>query len=133
LEKEESLSPISLGKNSPKYDILNLDLPQSQGPPEYDSFLGLDALDVLKKLRARLNRSTDLEAIANGIDIDGDESNLMRLYFKEDDGKFLYCLPKNRAVRAGRYNPYDLECVTPVEAKSWPQYFTVSSSAITQV
>lgn len=132
-EKEESLSLPSVERDFQRSDILNLELPQSQGLPEDDSYLGLDAIDVLRKLRARLNRSTDLEAIASGIDIDGDESNLMRLYFREDDGKFLYCLPKNRAVRAGRYNPYELECVPANEAKSWPQCFTVSSTAITQV
>ena len=96
-------------------------------------FLGLDVADVIKKLRQRLNMSTDLDAIANGEDPDEDENNINRLYIKEDDGKFLYCLSKNRAERAARYNPYDLICVTSQEAQSSAQYFTVTASAITQV
>ena len=77
--------------------------------------------------------STDLDAIANGEDPDEDENNINRLYIKEDDGKFLYCLPKNRAERAARYNPYDLICVTSQEAQCSAQYFTVTASAVTQV
>lgn len=124
-------SSLPIQRKDQNYNTLKL--PESQGLPENDSYLGLDIVDVIRRLRIRLNRSPDLEAIANGIDIDGDENSLMRLYIKQDDGKFLYCLPKNRGVRAARYNPYDLECVTPAEAKSWSQSFTVSSSAVTQV
>ncbi|KAJ7369812.1 hypothetical protein OS493_036329 [Desmophyllum pertusum] len=105
----------------------------SQGILDDDEFNGLDVTDVIKKLRLRLNMSTDLDAIANGEDPDEDENNINRLYIKEDDGKFLYCLPKNRAVRAARYNPYDLICVTSQEAQSSVQYFTITASAVTQV
>lgn len=96
-------------------------------------FIGLDVFDVIKKLRQRLNMSIDLDAIANGEDPDEDKNNINRLYLKEDDGKFLYCLPKNRDVRAARYNPYDLICVPSQEAQSSAQYFTVTASAVTQV
>ena len=77
--------------------------------------------------------STDLDAIANGEDPDEDVHNINRLYITEDDGKFLYCLPKNRGVRAARYNPYDLICVSSQEAQTAAQYFTVTASAVTQV
>ncbi|KAL9958020.1 hypothetical protein ACROYT_G034981 [Oculina patagonica] len=111
----------------------NLVKPSTQGTPGDEEFNGLDVADVIKKLRQRLNMSTDLDAIANGEDPDEDENNINRLYIKEDDGKFLYCLPKNRAERAARYNPYDLICVTSQEAQSCAQYFTVTASAVTQV
>ena len=105
----------------------------SQGVPADEEFYGLDVADVIKKLRQRLNMSTDLDAIANGEDPDEDENNINRLYVKKDDGKFLYCLSKNRAERAARYNPYDLICVTSQEAQSSAHYFTVTASAVTQV
>lgn len=108
--------------------------PSTQGTPLGDEeFNGLDVADVIKKLRQRLNMSTDLDAIANGEDPDEDENNINRLYIKEDDGKFLYCLPKNRAERAARYNPYDLICVMSQDAQSCAQYFTVTASTVTQV
>ena len=77
--------------------------------------------------------STDLDAIASWEDPDEDKNNINRLYIKEDDGKFLYCLSKNRGERAARYNPYDLICVTSQEAQSSVHYFTVTASAVTQV
>ena len=98
-----------------------------------DEFLGLSVTDVIRKLRHRLNMSTDLDAIADGFDPDEDVNNINRLYIKEDDGKFLYCLPKNRGVRGARYNPYDLICVTSKEAQAATQYFTITASAVTQV
>ena len=104
-----------------------------QGFPADEEFHGLDIADIIKKLRQRLNMSTDLDAIANGEDPDEDENNINWLYIKEDDGKFLYCLSKNRAERAARYNPYDLICVTSQEAQSSAHYFTVTASAVTQV
>lgn len=107
--------------------------PLQSVPGNDDEFIGLDVTDVIKKLRHRLNMSTDLDAIANGLDPDEDENNINRLYVREDDGKFLYCLPKNRGVRAARYNPYDLTCVTSQEAQAAAQYFTVTASAVTQV
>lgn len=111
----------------------NMVKPPTQGFPEDEEYNGLDVADVIKKLRQRLNMSTDLDAIANGEDPDEDENNINRLYIKEDDGKFLYCLSKTRAERAARYNPYDLTCVTSQEAQSSAQYFTVTASAVTQV
>ena len=111
----------------------NMVKPPSQGVPTDEEFIGLDVADVIKKLRQRLNMSTDLDVIANWEDPDEDENNINRLYIKEDDGKFLYCLSKNRAERAARYNPYDLICVTSQEAQSSVHYFTVTASAVTQV
>ncbi|PFX28824.1 Dynein heavy chain 1, axonemal [Stylophora pistillata] len=105
----------------------------SQGILSDEELINCDVSDVIMKLRQRLNMSTDLDAIANGEDPDEDDNNINRLYIREDDGKFVYCLPKNRAVRAAQYNPYDLVCVTSQEAQSNPQYFTVTASAVTQV
>ena len=105
----------------------------NQSVPTDDEFIGRDVADVIKKLRHRLNMSTDLDAIANGEDPDEDENNINRLYIREDDGKFLYCLSKNLDVRGARYNPYDLICVTSQEAQAAAQYFTVTASAVTQV
>ena len=116
----------------PDYNA-NVVVPSTQGTPADEEYSDLAVTDVIKKLRQRLNMSTDLDAIANGEDPDEDENNINRLYIKEDDGKFLYCLPKNRAERAARYNPYDLICVTSQEAQTCAQYFTVTASAVTQV
>lgn len=90
-------------------------------------------MDVIKKLRHRLNRSTDLDAIADDLDPDEDDNNINRLYIKDDDGKFLYCLPKSRGLRGARYNPYDLICVTSQDAQAATEYFTITASAVTQV
>jgi len=133
-------SQVSSGKSqrpaarNQKYDFnANMGKPPSQGVTTDEEFFGLDVVDVIKKLRQRLNMNTDLDAIANGEDPDEDENNINRLYIKKDDGKFLYCLSKNRAERAARYNPYDLICVTSQEAQSSVHYFTVTASAVTQV
>ena len=112
-------------------------LPQQFSPPETfidsDQYTGLDVAEVIKRLRLRLSMSASLDAIANGDDPDEDENNLNRRNIKEDDGKFLYCLPKNRAMRAARYNPYNLICVNSSEAQTCAQYFMVSASSVTQV
>ena len=107
--------------------------PGLTGVPDDDMYVGLNVMSVICRLRARLNMSTDLEAIADGQDPDEDELNLQKLNIKDDDGKFLYCLQTNRNVRAGRYNPYDLTCVTSKQAQACSQYFTVTASAVTQV
>ena len=108
-------------------------IPPSIGIPDEETYLGRDVMEVIMRLRSRRNMSTDLEAIAEGLDPDWGLNNLQNLYIKEEDGKFLYCLPKNRKERAARYNPYDLVCVSSKEAQACSQYFTVTSSAITQV
>ncbi|XP_052105827.1 dynein axonemal heavy chain 6-like isoform X2 [Mytilus californianus] len=51
---------------------------------------------------------------------------------KEDDGEFLYCLPKNRKNKRARYMPYDLQIVSANEARSQPIYWTISASYITR-
>ena len=107
--------------------------PLLQGILGDEEFINCHVSDVIVKLRQRLNMSTDLDAIANGEDPDEDENNINRLYIQEDDGKFVYCVPKNRTLRAARYNPYDLVCVTSQEAQSNPQYFTVTATAVTLV
>ena len=98
-----------------------------------DSYIGLDVMSVIHNLRKRLNMCTDLDALADGQDPDQDAFNLQNLYIKADDGKFFYCVPTHRKVRCGRYNPYDLTCVTSKEAQSCSQYFIVTASAVTQV
>ena len=127
------LRPPPTGNHRPEINRNMSKLASQQVSMGDGEFIGLDVFDVIKKLRQRLNMSIDLDAIANGEDPDEDENNINRLYLKEDDGKFLYCLPKNRDVRAARYNPYDLICVPSREAQSSAQYFTVTASAVTQV
>lgn len=52
---------------------------------------------------------------------------------KEDDGEFLYCLPRQRKNPRARYDPFDLQVVSPNEAQKSDQYYTISASFITRV
>lgn len=52
---------------------------------------------------------------------------------KQDDGDFVYCLPRNRTDKRGRYDPYDLQVVSPNESRSEKVYWTVSASFVTRV
>ena len=52
---------------------------------------------------------------------------------KHDDGDFVYCLPRNRVNKRGRYDPYDLQVVSPNESRSEKIYWTVSASFVTRV
>lgn len=52
---------------------------------------------------------------------------------KNDDGQFLYCLPRNRDNPRGRYEPYDLQVVSANTARAQSLYWTVSASYITLV
>lgn len=134
--KSSSTSSIPWKSINQKADVnanVTLRRPQQNLPFTDDQFIGLGAMDVIKKLRHRLNRSTDLDAIADDLDPDEDDNNINRLYIKEDDGKFLYCLPKSRGLRGARYNPYDLICVTSQDAQAATEYFTITASAVTQV
>ncbi|XP_064622088.1 dynein axonemal heavy chain 6-like isoform X2 [Lineus longissimus] len=51
---------------------------------------------------------------------------------KEDNGQFVYCLPRNRLQSTAKYDPYDLQVVSPNEARMCQVYWTVSASSITQ-
>lgn len=51
----------------------------------------------------------------------------------EDDGEFLYCLPKDRKNKRARYMPYDLQVVSANEARQQPIYWTISASYVTRV
>ena len=52
---------------------------------------------------------------------------------KPDDGEFVYCLPRNRKNKRARYDPFDLQVVSPNESRSERVYWTVSASFITRV
>jgi hypothetical protein len=52
---------------------------------------------------------------------------------KQDDGDFVYCLPRNRVNKRSRYDPYDLQVVSPNESRSEKVYWTVSASFVTRV
>lgn len=56
-----------------------------------------------------------------------------RAKMKEDDGEFLYCLPRQRKNPRARYDPFDLQVVSPNEAQKSDQYYTISASFITRV
>ena len=51
----------------------------------------------------------------------------------EDDGSFIYALPRNRKQRGAIYNPYDLQVVSPNEARSHKVYWTATASNVTMV
>ena len=53
--------------------------------------------------------------------------------FKQDDGSFIYALPRNRKQRGAIYNPYDLQVVSPNEARSYKVYWTATASNVTMV
>ena len=50
-----------------------------------------------------------------------------------EDGSFVYCLPRHRTDKKARYDPYDIEVVSPEEARARREVFTASVSAITLV
>ena len=52
---------------------------------------------------------------------------------KTDDGCFIYALPRNRKHRGANYNPYDLQVVSPNEARSNRVYWTATASNVTMV
>ena len=51
---------------------------------------------------------------------------------KDDDGKYVYALPRERHGSA-RYNPYDLEVVSADEARKSSVYYTATASNINRV
>ncbi|XP_075255484.1 dynein axonemal heavy chain 6-like isoform X3 [Convolutriloba macropyga] len=90
----------------------------------------------LKKLRSALNLPTELPR--HGPDVRDDLKKLARIEEEifetsEEDGNFVYCLPKHRRDRKSRYDPYDIEVVSPEEARGRKEVFTASMSAITLV
>ncbi|KAL8598272.1 hypothetical protein ACOMHN_035222 [Nucella lapillus] len=93
--------------------------------------------DNLLEMREKLGWVTDIPR--HGPDCKKDMGKLSdkpltekeALKAKEDDGKFLYCLPRNRNHPRARYNPYDLQVVSANTAHAHSVYWTVSASYIT--
>jgi len=52
---------------------------------------------------------------------------------KQDNGDFVYCLPRNRKDPRSRYDPYDLQVVSPNESRTEKVYWTISASFVTRV
>ena len=52
---------------------------------------------------------------------------------KQDDGEFVYCLPRERKNKRARYDPFDLQVVSPNESRSAKIYWTISASFVTRV
>lgn len=52
--------------------------------------------------------------------------------YMEDDGEFVYCVPRNNDL-GGRYNPYDLVQITPKKVVSYSTYYTISASYVSKV
>ena len=51
----------------------------------------------------------------------------------EDDGRFVYALPKNRKQRCAVYNPYELQVVSREEARACEVCWLGSASFVTMV
>ncbi|XP_070181014.1 dynein axonemal heavy chain 6-like [Littorina saxatilis] len=100
--------------------------------PDNDS-----VFDNMVEMRQRLGWVTDIPR--HGPDCKKDMFKLgdkplnekEALKAKDDDGQFLYCLPRNQSNPRARYNPYDLQVVSPNTARGRPIYWTVSASYIT--
>lgn len=52
---------------------------------------------------------------------------------KQDNGDFVYCLPRNRKDPRSRYDPYDLQVVSPNDSRLEKVYWSVSASFVTRV
>ncbi|KAK7488391.1 hypothetical protein BaRGS_00020365, partial [Batillaria attramentaria] len=100
--------------------------------PENDS-----VYDNLMEMRERLGWVTKIPR--HGPDCKKDMHKLSdipldekeTLLAKEDDGQFLYCLPRNRGHPRARYDPYDLQVVSANTARKHSVYWTVTASYIT--
>ncbi|XP_077989551.1 dynein axonemal heavy chain 6-like [Glandiceps talaboti] len=99
-----------------------------------------DAVYHLKRMRKKLGLVTELPHYGPGIEEDmiGIEDRLedplkglMEDY--EDDGEFLYALPRNRNDPRGRYDPFDLQVVSAHKARTAKQFFTLSATCVTMV
>ncbi|XP_063958044.1 dynein axonemal heavy chain 6-like isoform X2 [Lytechinus pictus] len=58
----------------------------------------------------------------------------VREYLEEipkNKSQFVYALPRNRHDQRGRYNPYDLQVVSPNEARTSKLHFTASATFVT--
>eukprot|EP00105_Crassostrea_gigas_P038198 XP_019922346.1 PREDICTED: dynein heavy chain 6, axonemal [Crassostrea gigas] len=101
--------------------------------PENDNIM-----DNIIKLRERLGWKTEIPRHAMGCkDAMEKLKNLPdnekeRAKMKEDDGEFLYCLHRQRKNPRARYDPFDLQVVSPNEAQKSDQYYTISASFITR-
>jgi hypothetical protein len=52
---------------------------------------------------------------------------------KDDDGDFVYCLPKDRKNTKVIYTPYELEIVNKQQVENEDVYFTCSATYVTMV
>ena len=52
---------------------------------------------------------------------------------KEDDGRFVYCVLRNRDNPRARYDPYNLQVVSADTARKEKKYWTISASSVTMV
>ncbi|XP_055957039.1 uncharacterized protein LOC126821340 [Patella vulgata] len=97
-----------------------------------------EALYHIKRMREELGWITDIPRHAPGC------KNIMEKIvaipvekidkltaIQEDSGDFLYCLPRNRHDPRAKYDPYDLQVVSPNEARLHKIYWTISASFIT--
>ncbi|XP_053375328.1 uncharacterized protein LOC123528107 isoform X2 [Mercenaria mercenaria] len=98
-----------------------------------------DVMYHIHKLREKLGWKTEIPRHAPGCkenmenlkDIPDNEKEASKM--KQDAGDFVYCLPRNRVNRRSRYDPYDLQVVSPNESRSEKVYWTVSASFVTRV
>ncbi|KAL4237693.1 Dynein heavy chain 14 [Mactra antiquata] len=97
-----------------------------------------DVMHHVYKLRERLGWKTEIPRHAPGCKESMEKlkdipDNTKDTDIKQDDGDFVYCLPRNRNDRRGRYEPYDLQVVSPNESRAEKVYWTVSASFVTRV
>ncbi|WAR20146.1 DYH6-like protein, partial [Mya arenaria] len=92
---------------------------RSRPVPEND-----DVMHHVHALRDRLGWKTEIPRHAPGCkgnmeklkDIPNNEKEASKM--KQDDGEFVYCLPRKRVDGRARYDPYDLQVVSPNESRS---------------
>ncbi|XP_069117336.1 dynein axonemal heavy chain 6-like isoform X3 [Argopecten irradians] len=122
-------------KKRTKYDDTVRQLDGITFVPEND-----DMVHNLIRLRERLGWESEIPRHAPGCkasmmtlrNIPEEEAeNIVGSKYKEDDGDFVYCLPKWRKNRRARYDPYDLQVVSANTARSHKVYYTVTASFIT--
>lgn len=98
-----------------------------------------DVLYHVKTFRERLGWKIDLPRHAPGCKAtmeklkDNPDDEMDTGSMSQDDGEFVYCLPRNRKDPKARYDPYDLQVVSPNESRSQKVYWTVSASFVSRV
>ena len=91
-------------------------------------------LEIIYALRKRLNWPCEgiLEGECPKLD-DDEDGKVDKKPILEDDGDFVYCLPRNFGNAAVRYEPYDLCFLDSKKARTLDVYFTVSASFVSKV